>query len=55
MAIAETDLIELGFDRHAMQCPHCQKRGKAILFATANCVHCGRDFLIALNKPQAAS
>jgi hypothetical protein len=29
---------------------HCP--GEMILFATARCTHCGREFLIALNKPR---
>jgi transcription elongation factor Elf1 len=56
--MSESDLINLDFNRHLIQCPHCQKQtvhhcpGDMILFATAKCAHCGREFLIALNKPR---
>jgi transposase-like protein len=56
--MSEGDIINLGFERHLIQCPHCQRQtvhnspGKMILFATAKCTHCGREFLIALNKPR---
>jgi DNA-directed RNA polymerase subunit RPC12/RpoP len=59
--MSEGDLIELGCNRHEIQCPHCQKQtvrnwpGNMILFATATCTHCGRKFLIALNEPQPVS
>ncbi len=52
----ELEVIELVFDRHVIQCPHCQKEtvhpwpGSMILFAGFRCNHCGRDFVIALNQ-----
>jgi DNA-directed RNA polymerase subunit RPC12/RpoP len=57
----EVDLIDIGFNRHLIRCPHCQKQtvynwpGDMILFAMAKCSHCGRAFLIKLNKPWLAS
>ena len=56
----ELDVIELGLDRHQIECPHCQEQtihnwpGTTILFAMAKCTQCGKRFLIALNKPQTA-
>ena len=56
--MSDGELINLDFNRHLIQCPHCQKQtvhhcpGDMILFATAKCAHCGRAFLIALNKPR---
>jgi transcription elongation factor Elf1 len=56
--MSEGDLINLDCNRHLVKCPHCQKQtvhnspGKMILFATAKCGHCGREFLIAMNKPR---
>jgi transposase-like protein len=54
----EVDVIELGLNRHFIQCPHCQKQailrwpGIMILFSNFKCTHCGRDFVIALNQPR---
>jgi len=54
----EVDLIELGFDRHLIKCPHCQKQsvhdwpGTMILFSPAKCTHCDKQFVIALNEPR---
>jgi len=59
--MSEADLIELSFDRHDVECPHCHKQtalswpGNTILFAATKCTRCGRDFLIALNEPQLVS
>jgi hypothetical protein len=47
-----------GFDRHELECPHCQKRtpllwpGNTILFATTKCEHCSKDFVVVENKPR---
>jgi transposase-like protein len=55
--MSEVDLIHLGFDKHLIKCPHCQKQtvhpwsGTMILFSPAKCAHCGRAFVIALNQP----
>jgi len=52
----EADLIDLSPEKHLIRCPHCQKQmvhnwpGTMILFATPKCVHCGKNFLIALNE-----
>jgi transposase-like protein len=54
----DDDLIEIGPNKHLIQCPHCQKQtvhqwpGETILFSTAKCMHCGRGFVIALNQPR---
>jgi|GEM_PF-3221121 transposase-like protein len=56
--MSECELIDLGFHRHEIECPHCQKQtvrnwpGKMILFASAKCPPCGWKFLILLNKPR---
>ncbi|MGA2980611.1 MAG: hypothetical protein ABSD76_13560 [Terriglobales bacterium] len=56
--MSEGDLINLGFDKHLIKCPHCQKQaihqwsGTMILFSPAKCAHCGREFVIALNQPR---
>ena len=56
--MAEVDVVHLGLNRHSIKCPHCQEQtihnwpGNTILFATAECTHCGNKFLIALNEPQ---
>src|ERR1700690_3490324 len=47
-----------GFDKHELECPHCQKRtpllwpGSTILFATAKCEHCSKEFVVVENKPR---
>jgi hypothetical protein len=47
-----------GFDKHELECPHCQKRtpllwpGSTILFATAKCEHCSKEFVVVENKPE---
>ncbi len=49
--------LSLEFVLHRLVCPHCQKRtrhhwpGETILFATAKCERCGKEFLIVQNKP----
>jgi DNA-directed RNA polymerase subunit RPC12/RpoP len=59
--MSEGDLIDLDFNRHEIECPHCQQQtvhhwpGNMILFATAKCTHCGREFLIAMNEPRLES
>jgi transposase-like protein len=59
--MTESDLIDLGPNKHSIQCPYCQKLTEhhsplnAILFATPKCKHCGKEFVIALNKPRLAS
>jgi transposase-like protein len=56
--MSEGDLVNLGFDRHLVQCPHCKKQvvhkwpGNMILFATAKCTHCDKEFVITLNEPR---
>jgi len=56
--MSDGDLIDLDANNHLIRCPHCQKQmvhkcpGGMILFAPAKCLHCGREFVIALNKPQ---
>jgi transcription elongation factor Elf1 len=56
--MSEGDLIDIGSNKHLIECQHCQKQtvhhcpGDMILFAAAKCSHCGREFLIALNKPR---
>jgi transposase-like protein len=56
--MSDLDVIELVFDRHVIQCPHCHEetvhpwRGKIILFADFKCNRCGKDFVIALNQPR---
>lgn len=57
--MSEGNLIQLSPHRHSIKCPHCQKQtvhhwpGNMILFAPAKkCANCGREFLIALNKPR---
>jgi transposase-like protein len=56
--MSDADLIGLGLNQHLLECPHCKKQtvhkwpGSMILFASAKCIHCGQDFLIALNKPK---
>ncbi len=56
--MSEVDLINLGFDRHLIKCPHCQKQivhnwpGNVILFAATRCTHCGGEFLITMNEPR---
>ncbi len=58
LAYCQGDLINLSFDRHLIKCPHCQEQsvhnwsGNMILFTTAKCTHCGREFLILLNEPR---
>ncbi len=53
----EDELIALDCEKHELQCPHCKKPtvhdspGKIILFAAARCMHCGQDFVIAMDKP----
>ncbi len=48
--------IEAEFDRHKVECPHCQREiehfwpGKIILFAGAKCSQCGQEFLIVQNE-----
>jgi hypothetical protein len=48
--------INLIFDTHSIQCPHCQQEtehhwpGSTILFATAECGHCYQPFLVVLNQ-----
>ena len=47
-----------GFDKHEFQCPHCRAQtlyflpGSMVLFSTATCQHCNREFLIVQNRPQ---
>jgi hypothetical protein len=59
--MSEVGLVNIGLVRHLIRCPHCEKQivhnwpGSMILFATAKCLHCGKGFLIALNRPRAAS
>lgn len=49
--------LSLDFLIHRLVCPHCQKTtrhhwpGETILFATAKCERCGKEFLIVQNKP----
>jgi transposase-like protein len=56
----EDDSIDLGLNKHLINCPHCQKQtvhpwsGSTILFSPAKCAHCGRDFVIVLNQPRPA-
>jgi predicted Zn-ribbon and HTH transcriptional regulator len=53
----EADIIQLGFVKHLIECPHCQKQivqnwpGNMILYSPAKCKECGKEFVIALNKP----
>jgi len=56
--MSEVDLINVGFDKHLIKCPHCQKQtiypwsGTMILFSPTRCAHCGREFVIAMNQPR---
>jgi transposase-like protein len=56
--MSDADLIDLGFDRHEIKCPHCQRQtvhhspGRIILLAKPSCVHCGGEFLVAMNEPR---
>jgi len=49
--------LSLDFVLHKLVCPHCQKPtrhhwpGETILFATAKCERCGKEFLVVQNKP----
>jgi hypothetical protein len=58
MVKRDLDLIDLGLDRHEIECPLCKKQtihnwpGKVILFAQAKCTNCAGQFLIAMNRPQ---
>jgi transposase-like protein len=53
----EADIIQLGFIRHLIKCPHCEKQtvqrwpGEMILYAPAKCKQCGEEFVIVLNEP----
>jgi hypothetical protein len=55
--MSQGDLIDLSPATHMILCPHCAKQtphqspGNVILFANAKCVQCGRDFVIAMDKP----
>jgi transposase-like protein len=50
--------VNLGFDKHELECPYCQKQtlylwpGKEIPFARVTCQHCGREFLTVQNEPR---
>jgi DNA-directed RNA polymerase subunit RPC12/RpoP len=56
--MSELDVIPLALSRNEIKCPHCHEQtihnwpGTTILFATAKCMHCGNQFLIALNEPK---
>jgi transposase-like protein len=56
--MSEAEIIHLGFIRHLVKCPHCQKQstqnwpGNMILYTPAKCKNCGREFVIAMNKPR---
>jgi transposase-like protein len=58
MAKRDLDLIDLGLEKHEIECPLCKKQtihnwpGKIILFAQAKCTHCAGQFLIAMNQPR---
>jgi hypothetical protein len=58
MVKRDLDVIDLGLDRHEIECPLCKKQtihnwpGKVILFAQAKCTNCAGQFLIAMNRPQ---
>jgi len=60
-SLPENDLLDLRVDKHLITCPHCLKQivhhwsGTMILFSPAKCVHCRRNFVIALNQPQPAA
>jgi transposase-like protein len=51
-------LIDLSDNRHLITCPHCKKQtphshpGNLILFAKPKCMHCGREFVVAMNEPR---
>jgi transposase-like protein len=58
--MSQAGLIALDFAKHELQCPHCKQEavhhspGTMILFATVTCAHCGRSFLVAMDKPHVA-
>jgi transposase-like protein len=56
--MSEGELINLGLNKHLIECPHCKKQivhnwpGEKILFAKAKCASCNREFVIAMNRPR---
>jgi transcription elongation factor Elf1 len=56
--MSNIDFIEVALQTHQIKCPNCDQQtvhnwpGDTILFATATCIHCGEQFLIAFNQPQ---